>query len=463
MRSRALSAHPAPSRPLVALVLFLAGHVVLALLMKSMPPIATLHALGVLAAGLYLAATRPPRQVAWAAAYIAGAEVLWRMTNAAPVWEFGKYATILVFTVSLLRQREAARPILPLLYFVLLMPSAVLTMFDLPFEDARRQISFNLSGPLAVSLALVFFSRLSLTRVEVRRLFLCIIAPAISIATLATVGIVTAAHLEFTTESNVATSGGFGPVQVSAVLGLGALLSLLGAVDRGSGAASRAVLLACALGLAVQSSLTFSRAGLFNAAGAAAAALFYLLRDAHSRVQAVALVSLFVLAAGLVALPRLDDLTGGKLSERFSDAHLTGRDEIAQADLRVWKDHPVVGVGPGGAKRYRLLPKGPVAAHTEVTRALAEHGLFGLGSLVVLAVISVQNIRRAGTLAAKSIAAAALAWSLLFTLGDALRIVAPALMMGLSAALLVPEERPARPVTIRPRRSWASLPAATTR
>ena len=63
----------------------------------------------------------------------------------------------------------------------------------------------------------------------------------------------------------------------------------------------------------------------------------------------------------------------------------TGREDIARADLEVWFDNPVLGVGPGVAKEYRAATFGrAAAAHTEFTRLLAEHGILGLVALIIL-------------------------------------------------------------------------------
>src|SRR5262245_60410610 len=74
-------------------VLVVIVHAPLAILMKGSPRLATIHALGALALGLWWAGPgRRFDRVAYVGAYITGAEVLWRMCDAYVVWEFGKYA-----------------------------------------------------------------------------------------------------------------------------------------------------------------------------------------------------------------------------------------------------------------------------------------------------------------------------------------------------------------------------------
>ena len=75
------------------LIVFLLAHAPAAVVMKLMPVLGTAHALGTLLVGLALclAGRRFDRVAAWGA-YVAGAEVIWRMTRADVFWEYGKYA-----------------------------------------------------------------------------------------------------------------------------------------------------------------------------------------------------------------------------------------------------------------------------------------------------------------------------------------------------------------------------------
>src|ERR1700733_3146201 len=87
-------------------IAFVLGHVVLAMLMRAAPVIATVHAIACLLAGLLFAGTtRRIRNVSMVVAYFAGCEVLWRMTKAEVFWEFGKYSIVAVLLVALLRIR----------------------------------------------------------------------------------------------------------------------------------------------------------------------------------------------------------------------------------------------------------------------------------------------------------------------------------------------------------------------
>jgi O-antigen ligase len=420
-----------------AIPLFFAAHIPLALLMDRYSTIGSLHAMATLMVGLWCAAIgrRPMERVAYIGAYFTGAEVLWRMSEAAVFWEMGKYATITVFLVAILRSRSWKAPGLPLLYFLLLLPSVAVTLMKEDLSDARFIISGNMSGPLSLMMSAWFFSRVKLSRQQFRRLLLVLIGPTIGVAAIAASSTITASNINFGNESNFVTSGGFGPNQVSAALGLGALLALLYVLTDKGNWAFRALMIAVTIGLAAQSAMTFSRGGLYTAGGAAALGILYLSRDARARVKIILLGGLLFVIVTYFVLPRLDAFTDGALSARFENTSSTGRNAIAEADLRIWLENPVFGIGPGESKTEHALYYRKIATHTEYTRLLAEHGLFGLVAGLLLFVMAAQrfgHIGRMRNVSTKAMLAPMVVWALLYMIDKAMRLVAPSFTFGLS-------------------------------
>src|SRR4051794_21569668 len=83
---------------------FVALHIGLAVAMRAQPAIATAHALATISVGLvYAVTTKRLRNLGVIAGYLAGCEVLWRMTGASVFWEFGKYSIAAVLLVGVLR------------------------------------------------------------------------------------------------------------------------------------------------------------------------------------------------------------------------------------------------------------------------------------------------------------------------------------------------------------------------
>jgi O-antigen ligase len=424
------------------MIAFLAAHIPLGLLIPASGTISLAHALLTLSVGLWwaMAGDRLER-VAYVGAYIAGAEVLWRISGSTVVYEFGKYATVLLFVLALMRSGRFHVPLLALLYFVLLLPSTALTIMDLVPSEAREVISFNLSGPLALLASAWFFSNLKLSTEQLQRLFLVLIGPVIGIATFTVRGILARSSIDFSNNSNLAVSG-FGPNQVSAMLGLGALLILFCLFDERTSRWIKIVLLGAMMVCLIQSALTFSRGGLYNFASGAIVALFFLLRGSSSRLKMMLAVGLFLFVAGFVVLPRLNVFTGGALGNRFESTDTTGRDLIVKADLETWLEHPLLGVGPGQAEAYRASTFEVISAHTEFSRLLAEHGIFGLAALICLLLMAGRQFFSAGTDKNRAVVGAMLVWSFMFMLGTAMRVVAPSFLFGLTFATFPTDEHP---------------------
>ena len=440
-----------------ALVLaFFAAHVPLALLMSRSVWLTTLHAFVTIAGSLWLAAfSKKIERVAYAAAYITGAEVLWRMTDAYSFWEIGKYGVAAVFIVAMIRHWRVKPSIFPLLYFALLVPAAFLTIKGLPLSEWRQLLSSDLSGPFALMVAGCFFSQLTLTREELLRMFLILIGPVIGVAAVAFFGLATAEEISFGSSSNFEASGGFGPNQVSSILGAGVLVCFLVLLHEKVDLRLKLPTGGLMIFFAAQSALTFSRGGLYNVAGAILLASLLLLKDARTRVQFVLVVAIVIGGSYFVVLPRLDAFTDGALSARFEDTSTTGREEIARMDLDIWQDNPTLGVGPGRATEHRAEMGFEVSAHTEFTRLLAEHGILGLVALLVFLAAIARNFIKAGSAQEKALVVALSGWTFLYMLNAGMRLVAPAMMFGLTFAYF----RPAgKEVLVTPKQNRSKKP-----
>lgn len=417
---------------------FFVGHALLAASMAWARDVATAHALITLGVGLWWAAiSNNPERVAYIVAYITGAEVLWRMTQAQIFWEFGKYSVVIILLVSVLRQGQFRGSMLPLLYFTLLLPSTVMPMANTSAEDLRAHLSFNLSGPLALMICVWYFSQTRLSAMSIKNILLILIAPIIGVGTVALLSITSSSAIRFNSESNYLTSGGFGPNQVSAILGLGALTIFIYLLIEKRGWWLKALLFAAMAAMAAQSALTFSRTGLYNAGISAVAATFYLARDGRTRLKILGVIVIGFLVANYLLLPKLDEFTSGALLTRFRNTSLTGRDTIIRADLQIWSDNPVFGVGPGQATTLRAESYRESSAHTEFSRLVAEHGIFGFLAFLLLIFIGFQNLRRESALHTKAAIVALTCWSFGFMMVTAMRLVAPAALLGLGAITLL--------------------------
>ncbi len=426
----------------LGIILFFAAHIPLGLLMTKWPIVSTFHAFTTLLVGIWFAgSSAKPEQVAGAAAYVTGAETLWRMTGAAIFWEFGKYALIIILLIAIFRSGRLKGPLWPLFYFLFMLPSIVLPMSDVGSDEFRNQVSFNLSGPLALAISVWYFSTLELTHEQIQRVFVSLIGPTTGVAAIALFDTLSASTIYFTNNSNFITSGGYGPNQVSTALGLGALMAFLLSLNPKASRGIKVVMAVMLIILTAQCALTFSRSGLYAAGGSAIIGVFYLFRLPKTKIKIISGIVILVLFATFIALPQLDSFTDGALSKRFINTKLTGRDRLIMADLQAWSDHPLFGVGPGQAKTYRQDYRANTSAHTEFSRMLAEHGSFGLAAIFLLLLMAIQYIYRPRPGSNKAITAAMISWSFFYMLTAAMRLVAPAFTFGLAAVSISTEDK----------------------
>jgi O-antigen ligase len=415
--------------------LFVGCHAILGLAFVQLPMLATLHAVACVGVGVIVAARRRPIETSYVVAYIVGSEVLWRMTHAGVFWEYGKYATAAVLFIALTRVRIRRNRWLAIGYLALLLPSAILTFLGADFAVARQLVSFNLSGPLSLMMCVLFYSNVRLEPEDIRRTFGVAIAPIFAIATVAYFSTVTAVNLEFNSESNTVTSGGFGPNQVSAMLGLSLLFTLLLLIERRPPWRKALPLVIFAIMIATQAALTFSRGGLALAFAAVIAAVLYLVRERRTRVTILILGVLLFSVGKYVVVPKLDAFTSGRFSERYATSTSSNRVKLANFDLEIFAANPVMGVGPGMARDMRGDLGLWGAAHTEFTRMLSEHGILGVLAILLLFVMGLRAVLAARTLMSRALVVALFVWFTLFLLVNAMRVSAPSFVFGLACCI----------------------------
>lgn len=429
----------------VRFVLFVAAHAVLALVMYRFRLLAFAQGVVAVSAALWLAYRMGARGALAGAAYVAGCDVLWRVCSSPFPYEGGKYGVALVCAVGLVREGRRVRwDVLSLVYLLAHLPSALATMWDPLSGDTEYRAGLlraYLSGPVSLAMTAWLCSQVRLTRTEFRRVLAAFAIPTVSVAVVTLFATYTAVNLEFTGESNLATSGGFGPNQVSTALGLGTLVALLLAVRPGTSAAYRTFAFVLAGLCAMQSAMTFSRGGLYAAILALVAGSWWFLRHRGTRRALTLATATAGVLGALVIVPRLDSFTGGALSARFESTNTTNRGTLMLDDVRIWLEHPVLGVGPGVVREYRAEATG--AGHTEFTRLLAEHGVFGVVALLALGGMFLRASSagvRAEAVHDRGSRLSLAAWGALSMIHAAMRLSVVGFTIGLSQVRIVADE-----------------------
>jgi hypothetical protein len=116
--------------------------------------------------------------------------------------------------------------------------------------------------------------------------------------------------------------------------------------------------------------------------------------------------------------------------------------EAIAADLQAFQDHWLTGIGVGQANDYHDDLGLAAGVHTEYSRLLAEHGLFGFGALLMLFFLVVQRLRLGLPPLEKAFIISVTVWALLYMTHAAMRLVAPSLMFGLGSAVFSEYEDP---------------------
>ncbi len=433
------------------IALFLLAHMPLAYAMEAAWPLATVHAVLVVLAGIRWAWLGRTRQVLYCLSYIAGCEVLWRMTEARVFWEYGKYALALVAMMALFaewrRSGARLRTVLPLVLLVAVLPAIALALLQFGPAEAFDQISFNLSAYVALGAAAFYYWERPVDRPTAANMLLALMAPSVGVLFLASYSTFTQLGVDtFATASSWIRSGDFGANQVSNVLSLGALagIILLIILPRAQGA--RLLIGLLTVGMIVQGILTFSRGGLYSLILAGLVFGLHLLTTPGARGRFLLLIAAFIALVFGVIYPWLNNLSTGAVTARFQDLDTTGRLQLAQADLMAFEDNPLLGAGVGGSSAYHEYVLGAaIGAHTEYTRLLAEHGLFGILIMFLMGWMLLKRYLGNAPGLGRAVSAAMAIWALTVMVHSATRLVVVpfALVLAFMAWRLEDERAPA--------------------
>nr|WP_294935906.1 O-antigen ligase family protein [uncultured Flavobacterium sp.] len=375
-------------------------HVILALAFFAVPFLAKVYAFSILIIGVLYVIKKSNRnnEALYVAGYIVGSEVLLRMTGGSINYEFSKYGVILFMLIGMIYSGISLKSFPYWLFLILLIPGVIVSSITLNLEtDIRKAILFNLSGPLCLGISAIYCYCRRITVEEINNLFLTIGLPIVAVAvylffynaSISMKDIVTG------TGSNFATSGGFGPNQVSTVLGLGAFLFFTRVILLSNKKLILFLNLIIVSFISYRGFITFSRGGMITCGVMIILFLLIMYRRLNSqgKNKIVLLLSItFVAFLGVWSYSSLQ--TGGLIDKRYANqdalgrekkSKLTGREELAEIEFQMFIDNPVFGVGVGKNKEYREELTGVEAAsHNEITRLMAEHGIFGFVAFMIL-------------------------------------------------------------------------------
>jgi len=155
-------------------------------------------------------------------AYIVGAEVFLRMTEGGFISEYGKYNIILLMTLGILYRGFHQGSYVYLIYLFLLIPGVFYGVHTLSFDaNIRKAIAFNISGPVSLGFSALYCYRKTISLKQFKKIFLAFGLPILSIVAYIILYGSNKTKVFLNTSSNHDASGGFGPNQMSTMLGFG--------------------------------------------------------------------------------------------------------------------------------------------------------------------------------------------------------------------------------------------------
>jgi O-antigen ligase len=387
-------------------------------------------------------------QAAMWAGYVVGLEILFRMTSGYLIWETGKYFVILIFLTGLAIEAQKKPLPYPIVYYgLLLVPSFAVVSYP-DFFEFRSSVSFNLSGPLTLLVSSVYFYKRPMPLETMFNILRFVALPLISILVYLILVTPELSEIEYGTQSNFQASAGFGPNQVSTVMGLGIFITglLLYHNRRVTGWLWTDLLLL--LLLTIRGLATFSRGGMVG--GVVALILIIVLAIAllHQRIYwpRAIMYSVGFFAVMTWVWNYVNEVSEHRLQYRYQGVdYRTGKPRditssrivILEHELDLFKNNPVFGIGPGMVRQVALRDKYVANSHSEYTRTLAEHGLFGLIAVVIMVMFPVRYVVNYQPKTIRHILLA-LIFLVFFTLfHSAMRLAMPGFLYGLCFILPV--------------------------
>lgn len=373
-------------------------------------------------------------------AYLVGGEVLMRMTKGFVFYETGKYAVILLLLLGLVYGKFKQKFSIQYIFYLLLLLLGIVFTQVPEGESIRKAVLFNLSGPIGLGIAAIYFYKRPITRKQIMDSMFVLLLPLFSTVTYLYFRTPDVSEIVFGGDANFEASGGFGPNQVATVIGMGVFIITISIISKVKITGYIILDIFFLIYFSYRGLLTFSRGGIATAIVAVVSFCFFYI--IYKKINAKVLfkyffvVSFFLLSLWLYT----SDVTGGMLNNRYTGKNAigvqkditSGRTKIFSVQFDNFLENPLgIGVGNGKYKRLDSTVKVTAASHNEVGRLLEEHGYIGFFLLILLMSIPFFNFFRGDFYQKGFILSFYLIWFLTIN-HSAMRIALPGFIYALS-------------------------------
>lgn len=340
--------------------------------------------------------TLKSQEVLLGCAYFVGAEVLFRMTKSGLSYEASKYLVILFVLIGMFFKGISGKGYPYFIYLILLVPAVVVASITLTIDAKfRTNIAFVLSGPVCLGIAALFCYDRRISYHQIMDILVYISLPIISMTVYIFLYNPSIKSVLYGTASSNATSGGFGPNQVSTVLGLGIFCMVVRLFLKSPTLFLKIVNIVLLGTFTFRGIVTFSRGGVVAAVIVVAGFLWSLYFKSRSKQKNKIILSFILLLITVnIAWVISSNQTRGLIDLRYANLDVQGREKkditTGRVDLFVeeidgFLGNPFIGIGASRVKDKRVEISGQhLPSHSEVGRLLSEHGLLGLIILSIL-------------------------------------------------------------------------------
>lgn len=378
-------------------------HAVIGFLIFSFKFLSLIYMLGIMTYFIIKIISKPqdPVVVLEGAAYIMATEVFLRMTEGYIFYETGKYAVILFMLFGLFFHGFKTKALIYVLYLLLLLPAVFITFIEIPYDmDFRKNILFNLSGPLSLAISALFCYDLKINYRRFLTLLDYMLLPIIAMTVYLLFYSPDLREVVTNADASSGAAGGFGPNQVSTILGIGIFVTLVRMFIPYKNHLLQLINFALFPLLIFRALATLSRGGVITALLMIVAFLLIYFIYSNTKKRAIGLFKLtLILILGIIVWSGAIVATEGMVFNKYTNRNAsgdkqnessiyTGRGELAKAELKTFAKNPFFGVGVGLGKIERLKRTGKEAAtHSELTRVIGEHGLLGIITILILLIV----------------------------------------------------------------------------
>ncbi len=116
-----------------------------------------------------------------AAAYMAGSEVYFRMTDGVVFYETGKYMVIVFLLIGMFFKGTSSKTVPYWLFILMMVPGILVSAINISYTaEFRKLIAFNLSGPVCLGIVAVYCYYKKIKKSDFERVILMLLLPLIS-------------------------------------------------------------------------------------------------------------------------------------------------------------------------------------------------------------------------------------------------------------------------------------------